>query len=80
MIFVTSETLPVDMLMFVLTVPLLVLVLWLRVGFLRGEVVTEGAFSLMTEGWRFMWLYASSYISTDIVGMLLCCLSIGLWL
>ena len=38
--------------MFVLTVPLLVLVLCALTGFLRGEVEmeTEGAFSLMIEG------------------------------
>lgn len=53
-IFVASDILPVDMLVVVLTVPLLVRVLWLLVGFRFVEIDTEGVFSLMTDGWRFM--------------------------
>jgi len=51
---VASDILPVDMLVVVLTVPLLVRVLWLLVGFRFVEIDTEGVFSLMTDGWRFM--------------------------
>ena len=62
MIFVPSDILPVEKLIFVLTVPLLVLVLWALTAFLRGEVETEteGAFSLMIEGCLEMYPYCSA--------------------
>jgi hypothetical protein len=49
---VLSDQCPVEDDMVVLTVPLLVLMLWWRTGFRRGETDTDGAFSLSTEARR----------------------------
>ena len=52
---VASEILPDDMLTFVLAVPLLVLVLWVRTGFRRGDI-DVGCFSLIMVEWRLLGL------------------------
>jgi hypothetical protein len=56
--------------MFVLTVPLLVLVLWVRTGFLRGDIEPGLAFSLITDCCLDMLPNCSRpYVRTDIFGL-----------
>jgi hypothetical protein len=56
--------------MFVLTVPLLVLVLWVRTGFRRGDVEPGRTFSLMTDACLDMLPNCSRpYVRVDMVGV-----------